>query len=58
MNIRLFRCGHCGHALRFGTGYCSVCHAPAPLFNRPSTYAAIAGALALTIWLSQGGSPE
>lgn len=42
MATRVFRCGKCGHKLRFGVSRCGYCLAHTPILNRRSTYEVLA----------------
>ncbi|KAA8609639.1 hypothetical protein AL036_02585 [Salipiger aestuarii] len=32
--LRIFKCGHCGHNLRFGSRRCGECYSTTPVWNR------------------------
>jgi hypothetical protein len=46
MVVRLFRCGWCGHRLRFGSRTCGSCHRPTPFYNRRAVIGIVAIAVA------------
>jgi hypothetical protein len=49
MKVRLFNCHPCGHKVRLGTTFCSMCGTPTPTLNRRATLESAAFVVILVI---------
>lgn len=50
MTIRLLRCGHCGHMMRYGKLRCGYCRHAAPMLNWAGVVLVVIVAAALVFW--------